>query len=128
MIAAERNQARGALKRKITRALGKRLDPASPLSNYKRADDRGRNGFVYTDEAGEYAFVPRDKDNSERIGVYVRYHAARVWGQGRYDEANKINRAETFRLAAVLTEAGFKVTWKDNPDLLVVWADENERV
>ena len=128
MNSKERAQEVGKLKRKVTRALGKKLDPNRAISKFQRADDRGRNGFHYSDE-GEHAHYPRNpKGDAQRVGVLVSYYDVLLWGQGRYDEAFKVHKAQNFYMAYVLTEQGFTVSVEGDGQGVVVWADENERV
>ena len=128
MNSRERAQEVGKLKRKVTRALGKHLDPQTALSKFRRADERGRNGFRYSDE-GEHAFYPRDpKGDVERVGVLVLYSAVNLWRNGDYDEAMRVNSAQNFYMASCLVTEGFRVSVEGNGQSVRVWADENTRV
>lgn len=118
MRVQDQAQQRATLKRRITLALGKKLD-RNGMGFLRRADNRGANGFHYDIARSE----------SGRVGVEVRYRAVTLWRDGKYDEAYRVNAAQTFYLAAVLVEAGFtvSVTGRSNEiPSVVVWADENE--
>ena len=123
---------RKALKARVTRALQNAMYPDgydNPIGHLRRAEKGGRDGFHYSDEAGEHSYYPRDRENTFRAGIIVGYKATKLWGQGKYDEANEVMSASNYYLAFVLTRAGFTVHVEDHGNhMLTIWADENEGV
>lgn len=128
---SQREQAkhRAALKGSVTRALSKALYPdnAGIMGHMRRADERGVDGFHYSDEAGEHSFYPHQKENPHRTnGINVTYRATNLWRMGEYRRANEVVKAANYYLAYVLTKAGFTVHVEDHGNhSLTIWADEN---